>query len=64
MKIPIAALAGLLLWAGTAQVRADDKKEGKVPPVLNFKMKSIDGKDVDLAKYQGKVIVFVNVASY
>jgi len=37
------------------------KKE--VPPVLNFKMKGIDGKQVDLSKYQGKVVLFVNVAS-
>jgi glutathione peroxidase len=35
----------------------------KVPAVLNFKMKSIDGKDVNLSKYQGKVVLFVNVAS-
>src|SRR3974390_1256089 len=26
-------------------------------------MKSLDGKDVDLSKYQGKVVLFVNVAS-
>jgi glutathione peroxidase len=31
--------------------------------VLNFKMKGIDGKEVDLSKYQGKVVMFVNVAS-
>lgn len=32
-------------------------------PALNFKMKSIDGKEVDLSKYQGKVVLMVNVAS-
>ena len=33
-------------------------------PVLNHTMKSIDGKDVDLAKtFKGKVVLFVNVAS-
>jgi len=42
---------------------AEKKGDKKVPPVLNFKMKSLDGKDVDLSKYQGKVIMFVNVAS-
>jgi glutathione peroxidase len=26
-------------------------------------MKTLDGKDVDLSKYQGKVVMFVNVAS-
>jgi glutathione peroxidase len=35
----------------------------KVPPVLNFKMKSLDAKDVELSKYQGKVVLFVNTAS-
>lgn len=32
-------------------------------PALNFKMKSIDGKEVDLKQYQGKVVLMVNVAS-
>jgi glutathione peroxidase len=31
--------------------------------VHEFQMKSIDGKDVKLADYKGKVILFVNVAS-
>ena len=30
---------------------------------LNFKVKDIDGKDVDLNSYKGKVILMVNVAS-
>jgi glutathione peroxidase len=34
-----------------------------VPAVLNFKMKSIDGKEVNLAAHQGKVVLIVNVAS-
>ncbi|MBL8797403.1 MAG: glutathione peroxidase [Planctomycetia bacterium] len=41
-------------------LHAEDKK---VPAVLGFKMKSLDGKDMDLAKYQGKVVLVVNVAS-
>ena len=35
----------------------------KVSPVLNHKVKSIKGDDVDLSKYQGKVLLVVNVAS-
>ena len=31
--------------------------------VLDHKMKDIDGKEVDLAKYKGKVVLMVNVAS-
>ena len=30
---------------------------------LKFKVKDIDGKEVDLAKYKGKVVLMVNVAS-
>jgi glutathione peroxidase len=34
------------------------------PDTLKFKMKDIDGKEVDLSQYQGKVVLIVNVASY
>ena len=37
--------------------------DSKVPPVLNYKMKSLDGKETDLAQYHGKVLLIVNVAS-
>ena len=35
----------------------------KAANALKFTMKSIDGEDVKLSKYAGKVVVFVNVAS-
>jgi glutathione peroxidase len=54
----LGSLCGLIIGAAAV---ADEK--GKVPAVLNFKMKSLEGKEVDLSKYQGKVVVFVNVAS-
>jgi glutathione peroxidase len=54
------AAAALLLGVG-AFARADDKG-AKVGP-LQFKMKSLDGKTVDLANYKGKVVLIVNVAS-
>jgi glutathione peroxidase len=64
MRKRIAVIAGLLaLAAGTALVQADEKGNKKVPPVLNFTMKSLDGKSVDLSKYQGRVVLLVNVAS-
>jgi glutathione peroxidase len=50
----VAALLGLVS-VGTAE----DKK---MTP-LTGKMKDIDGKDFDLAKLKGKVVLFVNVAS-
>jgi glutathione peroxidase len=52
-----------VLGAGVLLVRAEDKGAKKVPAVLNFTMKSLDGKDVPLSKYQGKVVLIVNVAS-
>jgi glutathione peroxidase len=45
-----------------APVMADEKKTD-VPPSLAFQMKDLEGKPVDLVKYKGKVVLFVNVAS-
>jgi glutathione peroxidase len=65
MRTMVGMLAAALLVA-PAFTKAEDKEKGekKVPAVLNFKMKTLDGKDVELSKYQGKVVMFVNVASY
>lgn len=38
-------------------------EEKKVTGPLSYNLKDIKGKDVDLSKYKGKVVVFVNVAS-
>lgn len=40
-----------------------EKKEEKVQSPLDFKMTGIDGKELDLSKYKGKVVLIVNVAS-
>jgi glutathione peroxidase len=58
-------LVGAVLLLAPGLVGAEDKKKGdaKVAPALSFKMKGIDGKEVDLSQYQGKVILLVNVAS-
>ncbi len=42
---------------------AAEKGKKKVAPVLNFKMTGLDGKPVELSRYQGKVVLIVNVAS-
>lgn len=52
----------------TSTAMADDSKqqdkESKLAPALNFEMETLDGKKVNLAeKYQGKVVLLVNVAS-
>ena len=36
---------------------------GPVPESLNFEVTSIDGEPVNLARYFGKVVVVVNIAS-
>lgn len=57
-------LAGLVLFGSLVAVNAQEKKEEKpVPASLNFTMKSLDGKDVKLSDYQGKVILMINTAS-
>src|SRR5437763_10910567 len=52
--VPLVALAASLAIA------ADDKKTAGP---LQFTVKDIDGKDVDLSQYKGKVVLMVNVAS-
>jgi glutathione peroxidase len=48
-------VAGVLLMVGALAAEEAD--------VLNFKMKSLEGKEVDLRQYKGKVVLIVNVAS-
>jgi glutathione peroxidase len=50
-----------LLLAAAIQLQSQGKP--KVPAVLNFTMNSLDGKPVNLARYQGDVVLMVNVAS-
>jgi glutathione peroxidase len=57
----LVAIIAIAFLIGSAS--ADEKGAKPVPPVLNFKMKGLDGKEMDLARYQGKVILIVNVAS-
>ena len=63
------ALAGVVIAAAPAKKPAagDVIKEPTVSPAKNSpldnKLKDIDGKDVDLSQYKGKVVMFVNVAS-
>jgi glutathione peroxidase len=60
----VASLGFAAFVAAASSPRAEEKKgDKKVPAALNFTMKGLDGKDVDLSKYQGKVILVVNVAS-
>src|SRR5215470_6260585 len=57
--ITSAALA--LTWGESDPLKAGEKMAEK--SVLDFTMKSIDGNDVKLDSYSGKVLLLVNVAS-
>lgn len=61
LRILAAITVSLSLVASTQAQNAKEAK--KVPAALKFQAKNIDGKDVDLAKYQGKVVLVVNLAS-
>src|ERR1700722_2123647 len=60
-------LSAIALLAVAVNVQADPttqpSAQSGVPPVLNFTMKTLSGKDVPLSQYQGKVILIVNTAS-
>jgi len=58
MKLLSAIVLAILAGAQTTSAGGPN-----VPAALNFTMKSIDGKAVDLSKYQGRVVLMVNVAS-
>ena len=55
--------AVVLLAAVIAAGGASAEKEDPLPSALSFSMKSIAGEDVPLSKYQGNVLLLVNVAS-
>jgi len=58
----LAFVAAAVVFSASGVWAADaPKKEGA--GVLNHKMKTLAGKDIDLSQYKGKVILVVNVAS-
>ena len=59
MVLVSTAIVSLTLF-GHARAGGKDKAS----TVLDFKMKDIDGKEVDLAKYKGDVLLIVNTASF
>ncbi len=58
-KVLLICTAVLLL----STIAATSSAEDKTPKALAFKMKSLLGNEVDLAKYKGKVVLIVNTAS-
>jgi len=63
----LAVLAGLVIAFSTTAYTtavAEDTPSSKAPAVLQFKMKSLAGKETDLANFKGQVLLVVNVASH
>lgn len=56
-------LLSLVTLFGLAAFAAAFDKEKPMNGPLAHKMKGIDGKEIDLASYKGKVVLIVNVAS-
>jgi glutathione peroxidase len=56
-------LIALLAAALMAAPQSKPQEKPRVPDTLNFTMNSLDGKPVNLTKYQGNVVLMVNVAS-
>jgi len=57
----VTSVAVALTWDGSGALKDGEKMTEK--SVLDFTMKSIDGMDVKLDSYSGKVLLLVNVAS-
>lgn len=58
--LALVAFAVTVVAVGAFAIQADDKPQ---QGALGFKMKDIDGKEVDLSSFKGKVLLIVNVAS-
>src|SRR5262245_44135027 len=56
-------LFAAIALAVLASAQTKPAGSSNVPAALNFTMNSLDGKSVDLSKYQGRVVLMVNVAS-
>ena len=59
---PKKLMAGIVAMALMSAAFAEEAVKD-APPALAFSRKNIDGKSVDLSEYEGKVVLFVNVAS-
>jgi glutathione peroxidase len=68
-KLILCAVGAALVMGGCISAQSDEPKSGasaaakEKANVLNFKVKTLAGEDVNLEKYKGKVVLFVNVAS-
>jgi glutathione peroxidase len=63
-KLVVFSTLSLFLMGIHSQAEPQSKETAPMnKSIYNFKMKNIDGKDVNLKSYKGKVVMVVNVAS-
>ncbi len=62
-KLLVLFVIGSVATTVATSASAADKANKKTPAALNFTMNSLAGKPVDLSKYEGQVVLIVNVAS-
>ena len=64
MKRTMTFAAVLILTVSAApRAHAQTKGTQQLAPIHQIKMKGLDGKEVDFARYKGKIVLIVNVAS-
>ena len=56
-------LGSLFIGSFPPMIHAQQPPDAKKTSIYDFQVTTIDGKKVDLAKYKGKVLLIVNVAS-
>ena len=60
--VPLILIGGFAMTIGSLSSAAE-KREKKTPAALDFKMETLDGKEANLSKHLGDVVMVVNVAS-
>src|SRR6056297_1295915 len=63
MKIFTCTALAVLVLTGAHSVADDAKAAEAASSIHDFKVQSLDGNEVNLEKYKGKVLLVVNVAS-
>lgn len=56
-------LVAIAVGLSVSSSQADEKGASKMKTVHDFKLEDIQGKEVELSKFKGKVVLLVNVAS-
>jgi glutathione peroxidase len=63
MKRLAISILGIALICSATAISRENTRGGTVNSIYGFSMKDINGKEVSLSQYRGKVLLLVNVAS-